>query len=157
MKVRTINGLDELNRLVGEELGVSDWLKIDQAEVDTFATTTGDEYWIHTDPERARRESPYGGTILHGLFTLSLGVGLGREIYAIEGFGVGVNYGYQKVRFPAPVPVGSAVRMRATLAAVDEVAGGVQVTVTQTFECEGSEKPSCVAESVVRLFAAESP
>jgi acyl dehydratase len=157
MSVRTINGLEELNRLVGEELGVSDWLTIDQPEVDTFASTTRDEYWIHTDPERAGRESPYGGTILHGLFTLSLGVGFGREIYSIEGFGVGVNYGFQKVRFPAPVPVGSAVRMRATLAAVEEVGGGVQVTVTQTFECEGSAKPACVAESVLRLFAVESP
>ena len=153
--MRTIDGVDQLKGLVGEELGVSDWRKIDQAEVDTFARTTRDEYWIHTDPERARGDSPYGGTILHGLFTLSLGPGLGREIFAIEGFGVGVNYGYQKVRFPSPVPVGSAVRMRATLAAVEEVAGGVQVTVTQTFECEGSDKPACVAESVVRLFAGE--
>lgn len=155
MKVRRIDGLQELNGLVGQELGVSDWLKIDQAEVDTFAETTGDQYWIHTDPERARSDSPYGGTILHGLFTLSLGPGLSREIFAIEGFGVGVNYGYQKVRFPSPVPVGSLVRMRATLAAVEEVGDGVQVTVTQTFEREGGEKPSCVAESVVRLFAVE--
>jgi acyl dehydratase len=153
MDVRTINGLEELKGLVGEELGVSDWLRIDQDEVDTFAKTTRDEYWIHTDPERAHTDSPYGGTILHGLFTLSLGPGLGREIYSIEGFGVGVNYGYQKVRFPSPVPVGSSVRMRATLAAVEEVGRGIQVTVTQTFECEGAEKPSCVAESVVRLFA----
>jgi acyl dehydratase len=152
MSVRTIEGLDGLNGLVGEELGVSDWMRIDQTEVDTFARTTRDEYWIHTDPARARTSSPYGGTIAHGLFTLSLGPGLSREIYSIDGFELGVNYGYQKVRFPAPVPVGSAVRMRATLAAVEATSGGVQVTVTQTFECEGSDKPACVAESVVRLF-----
>jgi acyl dehydratase len=152
--VRTINGVEELQGLVGEELGVSEWLTIDQAEVDTFATTTRDEYWIHTDPERAAKDSPFGGTILHGLFTLSLGPGFSYEIYEIKGFGVGVNYGYGKVRFPAPVPVGSRVRMRAALTAVDEVGGGIQVTVTQTFECEGTEKPVCVAESLARLFAA---
>jgi acyl dehydratase len=152
--VRTINGVDELQGLVGAELGVSEWLTIDQPEVDTFAKTTRDEYWIHTSPERAEMDSPFGGTILHGLFTLSLGPGFSYEIYEIKGFGVGVNYGYGKVRFPAPVPVGSRVRMRATLTAVDEVGDGLQVTVTQTFEREGTEKPVCVAESLARLFPA---
>ncbi len=152
--MRTINGVEELRGLIGEELGVSDWVTIDQAEVDTFAKTTRDEYWIHTDPERAKTDSPFGGTILHGLFTLSLGPGFSYEIYEIKGFGVGVNYGYGKVRFPAPVPVGSKVRMRATLTAVEEVGGVIQVTVTQTFEVEGGEKPVCVAESLARLFSA---
>lgn len=128
---------------------------IDQPQIDTFARTTHDEYWLHTDPERAQFDSPFGGTIVHGLFTLGLGPGFSYEIYEIKGFARGVNYGYGKVRFPAPVPVGSRLRMRATLTAVDEVPGGVQVTVTQTFELEGSPKPACVAESLVRLFRAD--
>jgi len=151
---RTITGVEELKALVGEELGVSHWLLVDQAEIDAFAHTTRDEYWLHTDPARAQTESPFGGTIAHGLFTLSLGSGFSYEIYAIKGFDVVVNYGFGKVRFPAPVPVGSRLRMRATLTAVDDLPGGVTVTVTQTFECEGSEKPVCVAESLVRLLVA---
>ncbi len=153
--VRTIDGLDELRALLGEELGVSDWLLVEQPEVDEFARTTRDGYWLHTDPDRAKAESPFDGTILHGLLTLSLGPAFSYEIFEVKGFDMGVNYGYGKVRFPAPVPVGSRVRMRATLTAVDAVDGGVQMTVTQTFEREGSAKPVCVAESLVRLFVAE--
>jgi acyl dehydratase len=151
----TINGSDELKALVGKELGVSSWLTIDQAGVDTFAANTNDEYWIHTDPARAKRESPFGGTIAHGLYTLSLGAGLSYEIYAVKGFPIGVNYGYQKVRFPAPVPVGSRIRMRATLDSVEDVNGGIQYTVSQIFEREGSEKPVCAAEWLCRLLGAE--
>jgi acyl dehydratase len=151
----TINGADELKALVGKELGVSGWLTVEQADVDAFAATTHDEYWIHTDLARAKTESPFGGTIVHGLFTLSLGAGFSYEIYEVKGFPVGVNYGYQRVRFPAPVPVGSRIRMRAILDSVEEVSGGIQYTVSQIFEREGSEKPVCAAEWLCRLFNAE--
>jgi acyl dehydratase len=112
---------------------------------------TGDHQWIHTDPERAA-QTPFGGTIAHGLYTLSLGPKFSYEVMDVQGFAFGVNYGYGKVRFPAPLPVGSKVRMRATLTNVDDVPGGIQITVTQTFEREGGEKPVCVAESLARLF-----
>ncbi len=147
----TINGLDELKTKVGQELGVSDWQAVRQADIDGFAGATGDDQWIHVDPERAK-ETPFGSTIAHGLYTLSLGPKLSYAMFTVEGIAFGVNYGYQKVRFPAPLPVDSRVRMRATLSSVDDVAGGVQITVTQTFEREGEEKPVCVAESLARLY-----
>ena len=147
-----IDGVEGLRRLVGEELGVSSWIEMPQGDVDTFAGVTGDRYWIHVDPERAARETPFGGSIVHGLMTLSLGPRCSYEIYEIGGFELGVNYGYGKVRFPAPAPVGARLRMRARLEAVDDVPGGIQVTVLQTFECEGAEKPVCVAEAITRLF-----
>ena len=147
----TITGIDELNAHVGQELGVSDWYKVTQDVIDRFAEVTQDFQWIHVDVEKAK-ETPFGGTIAHGLFTLSLGPKFSYEILDIQGFAFGVNYGYDKVRFPAPLPVGSKVRMRATLTKVDEVPGGVQFTVTQTFEREGSDKPVCVAESLARAF-----
>ncbi len=150
--MRTIDGLDELRALVGEELGVSGWYAVTQERVDAFAAATGDHQWIHVDPERAR-ETPFGGTIAHGLLTLSLGPGFVEELFAITGVAFALNYGYGRVRFPAPVPVGSNLRMRATLAAVEDVPGGVQMTVTQTFEIEGGEKPVCVAESLSRVYA----
>jgi acyl dehydratase len=129
----TITGIDELKAKVGEEIGVSDWHEVTQAEIDAFADATGDHQWIHVDPDRAA-QSPFGSTIAHGLYTL------------------GVNYGYDRVRFPAPLPVDSRVRMRATLESVDDVPGGIQMKVTQTFEREGGEKPVCVAEQLVRLY-----
>jgi acyl dehydratase len=147
----TITGIDEIKAKVGEELGVSDWHEVTQAEIDAFADATGDHQWIHVDPARAA-DTPFGSTIAHGLYTLSLGPKLTYDTYSIEGFGFGLNYGYNRVRFPAPLPVDSRVRMRATLTSADEVPGGVQLTVTQTFEREGGEKPVCVAESVVRLY-----
>jgi acyl dehydratase len=147
----TISGIDELRAKVGEELGASDWHEVTQDEINAFADATGDHQWIHVDPERAA-ETPFGSTIAHGLLTLSLGPRLTYEAYAIEGFAFGLNYGYDRVRFPAPLHVGSRVRMRATLTSIDEVSGGIQIKVTQTFEREGTEKPVCVAEQLVRLY-----
>jgi acyl dehydratase len=147
----TISGIDELRAKVGEELGVSEWHEVTQDEIDAFADATGDHQWIHVDPERAA-ETPFGSTIAHGLYTLSLGPRFTFALFTIEGFAFGLNYGYNKVRFPAPLPVDSRLRMRATPASVDDVPGGVQLTITQTFEREGEEKPVCVAESVARMY-----
>ena len=147
----TITGSQDLQERVGQELGVSGWQTIAQADIDKFAEATGDFQFIHVDPEKAA-QTPFGTTIAHGLLTLSLGPKLSYEIYALEGFAFAVNYGYGKVRFPAPVPVGSRLRMRATLAAVDEVSGGLQLTIAQAFEVDGGDKPVCVAESLVRVY-----
>jgi acyl dehydratase len=147
----TITGIDELKAKVGEELGVSEWHEVTQDAIDAFADATGDHQWIHVDPQRAA-ETPWGSTIAHGLYTLSLGPQFTFALFTIEGFAFGLNYGYNKVRFPAPLPVDSRVRMRATLASVDDVPGGVQLTITQTFEREGEEKPVCVAEAVSRMY-----
>jgi acyl dehydratase len=146
-----ITGIEGLEAHLGQELGVSDWRTVSQELVDDFARVTGDDQWIHLDVERAR-QTPFGGTIAHGYLTLSLGPVLSNEIVRIDGFSHGLNYGLGKVRFPAPLPVGSRVRMRARLAAVDPVPGGVQVTIEQVFEREGGEKPVCVAESLGRLY-----
>jgi acyl dehydratase len=147
----TLTGIDELKAQVGQELGVSEWVEVSQETIDAFADVTGDHQWIHVDPERAK-ETPFGGTIAHGLFTLGLGPRFTYEIFTLGGFAFALNYGYGKVRFPAPLKVGARVRMRATLSAVEDVAGGVQITVTQTFEVEGGEKPVCVAESLTRAY-----
>ena len=147
----TISGIDELRAKVGEELGVSDWHEVTQDAINAFADATGDHQWIHVDPERAA-QTPWGSTIAHGLYTLSLGPQFTFAMFTIEGFAFGLNYGFNKVRFPAPLPVNSRVRMRATLSSVDDVPGGVQLTVTQAFEREGEEKPVCVAESVARMY-----
>ncbi len=148
----TIDGIDDLKAKVGEELGVSDWYEITQERIDAFADASGDHQWIHVDPEKAK-ETPFGGTIAHGLLTLALGPRFGYEIFTIANVAFALNYGFGKVRFPAPVPVGAKLRMRATLTAVDDVPGGVQFTVTQTFEIEGGEKPVCVAESLARAYS----
>jgi acyl dehydratase len=147
----TISGIDELKAKAGEELGVSEWQQVTQDAIDAFADATGDHQWIHVDPARAA-QTPWGSTIAHGLYTLSLGPQFTFALFTIEGFAFGLNYGYEKVRFPAPLPVNSRVRMRATLSSVDDVPGGVQLTITQTFEREGEEKPVCVAESVARMY-----
>jgi acyl dehydratase len=149
----TISGIDELRAKVGEELGVSEWLEVTQDAINAFADATGDHQWIHVDPERAA-QTPWGSTIAHGLYTLSIGPKFTFDMFTIEGFAFGLNYGYNKVRFPAPLPVDSRVRMRATLSSVDDVPGGVQLTITQTFEREGEEKPVCVAEAVSRMYTA---
>jgi acyl dehydratase len=149
----TISGIDELRAKVGEELGVSEWHEVTQEAIDAFADATGDHQWIHVDPERAA-QTPWGSTIAHGLYTLSIGPKFTFDMFTIEGFAFGLNYGYNKVRFPAPLPVNSRVRMRATLSSVDDVPGGVQLTITQTFEREGEEKPVCVAEAVSRMYTA---
>lgn len=149
----TITGPDELKSKIGEELGVSDWHEVTQERINAFAESTEDFQWIHVEPERAK-DTPFGGTIAHGLYTLSLGPKFSYSLFSVEGFAFGLNYGYEKVRFPAPVPVGSKLRMRATLTKVDDVPGGLQITITQTFEVEGGEKPVCVAEAVSRAYGA---
>jgi acyl dehydratase len=148
----TLTGLDEVRAHVGKELGVSDWHVVTQEKIDEFAEVTGDDQWIHVDRERAK-ESPFGGTIAHGYYTLSLAPRFSYDMFKFEGFAFGVNYGLNRVRFPAPMPVGQRVRMRATLKAVEEIPGGAQLTSELTFEREGGEKPVCVAESLARVYA----
>lgn len=147
----TLTGLDEVRAHVGKELGVSDWHLVSQEKIDEFAEVTGDDQWIHVDRERAK-ESPFGGTIAHGYYTLSLAPRFSYDMFKFEGFAFGVNYGLNRVRFPAPMPVGQRVRMRATLKAVEEIPGGAQLTSELTFEREGGEKPVCVAESLARVY-----
>ena len=147
----TLIGLDEVKQHVGEELGVSEWHEVTQERINAFADATGDHQWIHVDPERAK-ETPFGGTIAHGYYTLGLGPMFSYSMFSVEGFAFGVNYGVNRVRFPAPLPVGSKVRMRATLASVDDVPGGAQISITQTFETDSGDKPVCVAESLSRVF-----
>jgi acyl dehydratase len=146
-----IDGIAGLRGLAGEELGTSAWHEVTQEQIDAFAHVTGDHEWIHVDVARAAG-SPFGSTIAHGLLTLSLGPRFNYEIFEIANIDLGLNYGYSRVRFPAPLPAGSRVRMRARLAAVEHVPGGVQITVEQTFEREGAEKPVCVAEIIIRVL-----
>ena len=148
----TTTTIAELPGLVGTELGTSDWYEVTQEAVQKFADATGDHQWIHVDVERAKKESPYGGPIAHGYLTLSLLVPLASQTYAITDAKMGVNYGLNKVRFPAPVPVGSKVRASVTLKNVEEVAGGLQLTQLVTIEREGGDKPVCIAEWVVRQY-----
>jgi len=147
----TLTGLEEIKAHIGKELGVSDWLLVTQETIDQFAEVTGDHQWIHVDVERAK-ESPFGGTIAHGYYTLSLAPRFSYDMFNFEGFAFAVNYGLNRVRFPAPMPVGGKVRMRAKLAAVEEIPGGAQVTTEVTFEREGGEKPVCVAETLARVY-----
>jgi acyl dehydratase len=147
----TLTGLDEIKGYVGKELGVSDWRTVTQEDIDRFAEVTGDDQWIHVDPERAK-QTPFGGTIAHGYFTLSLAPRFSYDMYELRGVAFAVNYGLNRLRFPAPLPVGSKVRMRAKLLSVDEVPGGAQLTTECTFEREGGEKPVCVAETLTRVY-----
>jgi len=147
----TLNGLDEVKARVGEELGVSDWHEVTQKDIDRFAQVTGDDYWIHLDTERAK-DGPFGGTIAHGYYTLSLLPQFSYGLFNFEGFAFGLNYGLNRVRFPAPLPVGSKVRMRAELSNVEDIPGGIQITTKATFEREGGDKPVCVAESLARVY-----
>jgi acyl dehydratase len=151
--MRTVNGLEEMQTLVGQELGVSEWHLVTQEEVNLFADATHDHQWIHVDPERAKRESPFGGPIAHGYYTIALAPALLAQVLAVQGVRMGVNYGLNKMRLPAPVPVGSRVRMRATLAGYEPIAGGAQATLALTFEVEHQAKPSCVAEVIYRYYA----
>ncbi len=148
----TLNGIDDIKARVGQELGVSDWDEVTQEKVDAFADATGDHQWIHVDPERAA-QTPFGGTIAHGYYTLSLAPRFSYELYRVENVAFALNYGLNKVRFPAPLPVGSKVRMRATIASVEDIAGGIQMATALTFEREGGDKPVCVAETLVRIYA----
>jgi acyl dehydratase len=149
----TVNGLDGLKSLVGQDLGSSEWLEITQERVNTFAEATGDHQWIHVDVERAKA-GPFGGPIAHGYLTLSLVIPLFSSLLRVEGITMGVNYGLEKVRFPSPVRVGAKIRLSATVVSVEEVAGnGVQSTFDFTVEVDGSPKPACVARPVYRHYA----
>ncbi|WP_329319755.1 MaoC family dehydratase [Streptomyces sp. NBC_01262] len=148
---RTFASLEELRAAVGEELGTSDWLEVDQKRIDLFAEATGDHQWIHVDPEKAAT-GPFGTTIAHGYLTLSLIPQFTFSLLKVEGVKMGVNYGVNKVRFPSPVPVGSRLRASSRLAEVTEVPGGAQIVTVVTIEREGGEKPVCVAETVARYY-----
>lgn len=148
----TVQGIAGLREIVGQHLGYSDWVEITQEQVNRFADATGDHQWIHVDPERAKKESPFGGPIAHGYLTLSLGPTLSPQILRVEGVKMGVNYGCNKVRFPSPVPIGAKLRLGAELTNVTDITGGAQVTMNFTFEVEGAPKPSCVAEIIFRYY-----
>ncbi len=150
----TIDGVDRFQSMVGEHLGYSDWVVVDQSRIDRFADATGDHQWIHVDPERAAK-GPFGRTIAHGYLTLSLVPWLLAEVVRVEGVAFAVNYGCNKVRFPAPVPVGSEVRLGASVASAEDVGGGaVQVVLDVTVEVRGAGKPSCAAQLVYRYYRA---
>jgi acyl dehydratase len=149
----TVNGIDDLRALMGREVGPTEWREVTQEDINTFADLSGDDQWIHVDVERAKTESPFGTTVAHGNLTLSMIDGLRRDLIESRGFKLGVNYGWNKVRFPAPVPAGSKVRAKAEVTEVDEVGGGWWQVVTKfTVEVEGGEKPVCVGESVGRAL-----
>jgi acyl dehydratase len=148
----TVNGLDELKKLAGSDLGTSEWIEVTQERIDTFADATGDHQWIHVDPERAKA-GPFGASIAHGYLTLSLFIPLFTELLDVQGVTTKVNYGLNKVRFPSPVKVGSRIRLTAKLAEAEEVPGGVQITVEGAIEIEGATKPAAVLQSLSRFYA----
>ena len=151
----TVNGIEELKGLLGQTVGPTEWREVTQEMIDTFAELSGDDQWIHVDVERAKTESPFGTTIAHGNLTLSLIDGFRRGLVQSTGFKLGVNYGWNKVRFPAPVPAGARVRATSEVVSVEEVGGGWwQVATKFTVEVEGNEKPACVGESVGRALPA---
>ncbi len=152
MSSTTTTTLAELPSLKGQVLGVSDWFEITQERVNTFADATDDHQWIHVDVERALAESPFGGPIGHGFLTLSLFVPMWSQVLMVTDVKMGVNYGLNRVRFPAPVPVGSRIRLTATLVDVEEVKGGLQIVVGGVIEADGGDKPVCVLESVSRFY-----
>ena len=153
MTLVSVNGIEELQGLVGQTIGPSEWREVTQEQINSFAEITGDDQWIHVDVERAKTESPFGTTIAHGNLTLSLIDGFRRDLLVSSGFKLGVNYGWNKVRFPAPVPSGSRVRASVEVLDVDDVGDGWwQVTQRWTVEVKGNEKPACVAESVGRAL-----
>ena len=147
----TIKGIDGLKERVGSHLGYSGWHQVTQEQVNLFADATGDHQWIHVDVERAK-SGPFGGPIAHGYLTLSLTPTLLTEVFVVTGVSMAINYGLNKVRFPSPVPVGSQVRAGIEIAAVEEVSGGAQVSLTVTYEIEGGTKPVCVAEILFRYY-----
>jgi acyl dehydratase len=146
-----ITGLDGLEARVGQSVGVSDWKTVEQDEITTFAKLTGDEQWIHVDPERAA-SGPFGTTVQHGFLTLGMATGLLWQVCVVEGFGVILNYGLNKVRFPSPLPVGSRIRMHVDVAEVKPLDGGAEVVWHLTYEIEGKPKPCCVADLVFRYY-----
>ncbi|QRY54547.1 MaoC family dehydratase [Mycolicibacterium septicum] len=149
--MKVFNGLDEFVAAKGSELGPTEWLEITQERVNLFADATDDHQWIHVDPEKAAG-GPFGGTIAHGLLTLSLLPHFTHQLYRVDNIAMAINYGYNKVRFITPVRVGSKVRASAVIADVAQLDGAVQATMTVTVEIEGSDKPAAVAESIVRFI-----
>jgi acyl dehydratase len=149
---RIFDGIAAVRDAVGEHLGYSDWLEITQDRIDQFADATGDHQWIHVDVERAAKESPFGTTIAHGYLTLSLVSYFLPQVVEVRGISMGLNYGTDKVRFPAPVPVGSKLRAGGELTDVRDVPGGIQTTMTVTVEVDGADKPACVAEILSRFL-----
>jgi acyl dehydratase len=148
-----VEGIEGLRDLIGKQIGPSEWREVTQEDINAFAELSGDHQWIHVDVERAKRESPFGTTVAHGNLTLSLIDGLRRDLISSSGFKLGVNYGWNKVRFPAPVPAGSRVRAKAEVVEVEDMGGGWWQVVTRfTLEVEGSEKPCCVGDSVGRAL-----
>lgn len=147
-----IESVKKLGELVGRDVAVSEWIEVSQERINQFAEATEDRQWIHTDPERAARESPFKGTIAHGFLTLSLLSELMRLAVSVKGVRMGLNYGLNRVRFVSPVPVGSRIRARFTLAALKEIEGGAEVTWSVTVEREGGDKPCCVAAWLVRYY-----
>lgn len=152
MAARHIENIDALKALVGEHIGYSEYMTIDQDRVNKFAEATGDFQWIHIDVEKAKA-GPFGGPIAHGYLTLSLGPVFLPQIFSVGGIAMGVNYGANKVRFVSPVPVGSRLRAGVKVLAVDDAPGGARVTLETTFECEGAPKPACIAEVIFQYFA----
>ena len=148
----TTTTMAELPGLVGTDLGTSDWYEVTQEHVNLFADATNDHQWIHVDIERAKAESPFGGPIAHGYLTLSLLIPLVAQVIVVSDAVMGVNYGLNKVRFPAPVPVGSKLRLTATLTDVEQVTGGLQATLAVVVEREGGDKPVCIAQPVYRYY-----
>lgn len=149
--IKIVTAIDDLPSLVGKEFGPSSWREISQEDVNVFAQVSGDDNPIHLDQEFASK-TPFGGTIAHGLLTLSLVVPLMAEVFEVTGVAMGINYGLNKVRFPAPVPVGSRIRVHGSVSTVTEVPGGWQLEVPVTFEIENAPKPACVAEFVLRYY-----
>jgi acyl dehydratase len=149
-----VDGRGGLRENLGKDLAVSDWHEVSQADVDAFAAATGDRQWIHVDPERAAA-GPFGGTIAHGLLTLSLASATQGELLEIRGFSLALNYGYDRIRFPGMVPTGSRIRVRLHLAEVTEMDAGVQVKIQQIVELDGARKPVCVADAVSRYLDAD--
>jgi acyl dehydratase len=148
-----VQGIEGLQALLGKQIGPSEWREVTQDDINTFADLSGDHQWIHVDVERAAKESPFGTTVAHGNLTLSMIDGMRLELLSSSGFKLGVNYGWNKVRFPAPVPAGARVRATAEVTEVEDVGGGWWQIVTRfTVEVEGSDKPACVADSVGRAL-----
>jgi acyl dehydratase len=146
-----VDRLDDLAELAGQELGSSSWVEVDQHRIDLFAQATGDHQWIHTDPVKAK-DGPFGTTIAHGYLTLALLIPMWSEILEVREARTKINYGLGRVRFPAPLPSGSKIRATATLASVDPIDGGVQVTVDAVIERDGGGKPVCIAQPIFRFY-----
>ena len=153
MPGRLIESIEGLQEFVGREIGLSEWFEVSQQRIDAFAEATEDRQWIHVDPQRAQRESPFGATIAHGFLTLSLLSHLLKQAFEVRGVRMGINYGLNRVRFPGPVRSGSRIRARAALDSLKEFAGGSEAVFSVTVECEGAAKPCCVAEWIVRYYS----